>query len=359
MSRKKDNSIWKKQFGIWLKRFFDEYKLDYYYFAEKYHWSASTVRYWFEGRWLPRQQGIIDIKEYLVDNITCDPQKDNKVYEEIRIFLIGQKAKVLYHKLRILYPMMNQFAGEILNICYDLAKNKYSVDVYGLNDIQPTGRTQVVVFDFDGTLTSGKTNRTTWESLWISLDYDVRMCQELHMRYDRNEISHAEWCKLTEEKFRERNLHRNTVENIASKIKLMKGTRKTFRELQKRDIKIYIVSGSILSVIRLVLGSLYQYVDGIKANQFRYNQSGFLTEIIGTKYDFEGKADFITEIAMELKISPRDILFIGNSVNDRFAYISGARTLCVNPKLTDTTNTLVWNRCIQTCEDLTEIINHL
>lgn len=151
MSRKKDNSIWKKQFGIWLKRFFDEYKLDYYYFAEKYHWSASTVRYWFEGRCLPRQQGIIDIKEYLVDNITCDPQKDNKVYEEIRIFLIGQKAKVLYHKLRILYPMMNQFAGEILNICYDLAKNKYSVDVYGLNDIQPTGRTQVVVFDFDGT----------------------------------------------------------------------------------------------------------------------------------------------------------------------------------------------------------------
>ena len=78
MSRKKDNSIWKKQFGIWLKRFFDEYKLDYYYFAEKYHWSASTVRYWFEGRCLPRQQGIIDIKEYLVDNITCDPQKDNK-----------------------------------------------------------------------------------------------------------------------------------------------------------------------------------------------------------------------------------------------------------------------------------------
>ena len=69
MSRKKDNSIWKKQFGIWLKRFFDEYKLDYYYFAEKYHWSASTVRYWFEGRCLPRQQGIIDIKEYLPENL--------------------------------------------------------------------------------------------------------------------------------------------------------------------------------------------------------------------------------------------------------------------------------------------------
>ena len=105
---------------------------------------------------------------------------------------------------------------------------------------------------------------------------------------------------MTEEKFRERNLHRKTVENLASKIKLMQGTEETFQELQKRDIKIYIVSGSILLVIRSVIGDLYKYVDGIKANQFRFNQGGFLTEIVGTKYDFEGKAAFITEIALEL-----------------------------------------------------------
>lgn len=185
------------------------------------------------------------------------------------------------------------------------------------------------------------------------------MCQDLHMRYDRNEITHAEWCKLTEEKFRERNLHRKTVENLASKIKLMQGTEETFQELQKRDIKIYIVSGSILLVIRSVIGDLYKYVDGIKANQFRFNQGGFLTEIVGTKYDFEGKAAFITEIALELNVSPKDILFIGNSVNDRFAHISGARTLCINPKLTDPTNRTIWNDCIQTCEDLTEIIKYL
>ena len=255
--------------------------------------------------------------------------------------------------------MMNQFSGEMLEVCYDIAKNKRSVIIKEHNYAKPTGKTQVVIFDFDGTLTSGKTNRTTWEGLWTSLDYDVKMCQDLHMRYDRNEITHAEWCKLTEEKFRERNLHRKTVENLASKIKLMQGTEETFQELQKRDIKIYIVSGSILLVIRSVIGDLYKYVDGIKANQFRFNQGGFLTEIVGTKYDFEGKAAFITEIALELNVSPKDILFIGNSVNDRFAHISGARTLCINPKLTDPTNRTIWNDCIQTCEDLTEIIKYL
>ena len=355
----RDNADWKKQFGIFLKRFFDKYDLDYSCFAEKYHWSTSTIRYWFIGRSLPQRKGILNIKEYLSNNIPCNSRQDEQIYEEIKNFFAKQEAVSEYYNLRRLYPMMNQFSGEMLEVCYDIAKNKRSVIIKEHNYAKPTGKTQVVVFDFDGTLTSGKTNRTTWEGLWTSLDYDVKMCQDLHMRYDRNEITHAEWCKLTEEKFRERNLHRKTVENLASKIKLMQGTEETFQELQKRDIKIYIVSGSILLVIRSVIGDLYKYVDGIKANQFRFNQGGFLTEIVGTKYDFEGKAAFITEIALELNVSPKDILFIGNSVNDRFAHISGARTLCINPKLTDPTNRTIWNDCIQTCEDLTEIIKYL
>ena len=354
----RDNADWKKQFGIFLKRFFDKYDLDSC-FAEKYHWSTSTIRYWFIGRSLPQRKGILNIKEYLSNNIPCNSRQDEQIYEEIKNFFAKQEAVSEYYNLRRLYPMMNQFSGEMLEVCYDIAKNKRSVIIKEHNYAKPTGKTQVVVFDFDGTLTSGKTNRTTWEGLWTSLDYDVKMCQDLHMCYDRNEITHAEWCKLTEEKFRERNLHRKTVENLASKIKLMQGTEETFQELQKRDIKIYIVSGSILLVIRSVIGDLYKYVDGIKANQFRFNQGGFLTEIVGTKYDFEGKAAFITEIALELNVSPKDILFIGNSVNDRFAHISGARTLCINPKLTDPTNRTIWNDCIQTCEDLTEIIKYL
>ena len=64
--------------------------------------------------------------------------------------------------------MMNQFSGEMLEVCYDIAKNKRSVIIKEHNYAKPTGKTQVVVFDFDGTLTSGKTNRTTWEGLWTT-----------------------------------------------------------------------------------------------------------------------------------------------------------------------------------------------
>lgn len=111
-----------------------------------------------------------------------------------------------------------------------------------------------------------------------------------------------------------------------------------------------------MTVIRSVIRPVYQYVDGIKANEFRFGEDGLLKEIIGTKYDFEGKATYISELSRELKISSRDILFVGNSVNDQFVHISGARTLCINPKLTDVSNLTMWNNCIPTCRDLTEIM---
>lgn len=70
-----------------------------------------------------------------------------------------------------------------------------------------------------------------------------------------------------------------------------------------------------------------------------------LAKIEGTKYDFEGKADFIRKIAKKEKLkSPSEILFIGNSDNDEYAYRSGAQTLCFNPKNANFRNKRIWHR---------------
>lgn len=354
-----DNKEWKQEFGMLLKKIFEQYSLDHKVFAKEYHWSESTIRYWFLGKNLPQPNAILNIKKFLYDNIPNDFERNQQMNDIIKMIFTQKDMEQIYYNLKNRYHHINEFVGEILSIIYHLAKNKSYAELYIPDERQPTGKTQVVVFAFEGTLTFNKTNKTVWESLWTSLDYDKKECQELHSKYNRNEITHEKWCKLTEMKFTERNLHKGTVEDIASKIKLIKGVRETFQELQNRDIKIYIVSGSIATIIRSVLNTLCQYTEEIKANQFRFNQGGYLTEIIGTKYDFEGKARFITEIAEELKISAKDILFVGSSLNDRFAYASGARTLCINPKLVDITNLTVWNNCIQTCENLKEVLQYL
>lgn len=263
-----------------------------------------------------------------------------------------------YYSLVRHNPYVKKLAISALEELYVLSKNGERIST-AKEKYQPSGHIQVVVFDFDGTIAKERKNQTTWEVIWDSLGYPPEECRNLHRQFDEGKITHGKWCALTEEKFRERNMHRDILDQIAKKMKLVRGTRATFKELYKRNIAIYIVSGSIMTVIQKVLGSVSQYVQEIQANLFRFNQAGFLTEIVGTQFDFEGKARYITMIAEKHKISPQDILFVGNSVNDRFAYLSGCRTLCVNPQLVDATNREIFNNCIPYMDDLKKILPYV
>ncbi|MDE6021560.1 MAG: hypothetical protein K2H01_11270, partial [Ruminococcus sp.] len=121
--------------------------------------------------------------------------------------------------------------------------------------------------------------------------------------------------------------------------------------------KLYIVSGSIKDIIDNVLGNTHSFFTEIKANEFVFDtQTSILTKIIGTKYDFEGKAKYIRYIANRLEISTSDILFVGNSNNDMWAYQSGATTLCINPTLTNYHDYTIWHHTIVDCKNLSEIL---
>lgn len=357
--KKLDDENWKKAFGNILKMVMTLYSLDYSDLCEKYTISTATFRYWQLGKRLPQEQYMKNIKDYIDSYAVVEQEKTQLLYNYISEFLSAQGAENVFFFMKRNYPAGNEFAGEILTYIRNVSKHKIPIELHFDNMVESLGKTQAVVFDFDGTLTKDKVNKTTWERIWVALGYTEYDCQKLHKRYNQKEISHEEWCKITENIFREARLHKEVVEAIASEIKLIKGVRKTLKKLSSEGIKIYIVSGSIDTIIKKVIGNMSQYVESIKANCFRYDKKGFLTEIVGTKYDFEGKAFFISQIAEELHISPKDILFVGNSVNDRFAYLSGARTLCINPSLTDPTNRDIWHDYIQKCDDLELIMSYL
>lgn len=254
------------------------------------------------------------------------------------------------------YEIIGQDICAMLKQCYFNEKlhMPYSNNYY--NQSKPTGHIQAVVFDFDGTLTNTK-SRTTWESLWEMLGYDVKECQNLHKQYDKGDFTHQEWCDITADKFIEKKLTRQQVLELAKKIKLIAGCKKTLQILKERNIKLYIVSGSIIDIIDNVIGNIHSYFTEIKANEFIFDtQTSILNKIIGTEYDFEGKANYIKYIAKRLGIATSDILFVGNSNNDTWAYLSGANTLCINPTITNYHNDTIWHNTIVECKNLLEIL---
>ncbi|MCG7492945.1 HAD-IB family phosphatase [Thalassobius sp. Cn5-15] len=222
-----------------------------------------------------------------------------------------------------------------------------------------TGTTAAVVFDFGGTLTKPKFLESTWERIWGTVGYSLKEANELHHLFSAGKISHKKWCDLTCQKLRQRNFSESHFKSVYEDIQPNEGLNETFEALYAKGIRISIVSGSLRSIIQHVLGDSAKYVDDIQSNRFLFDRDGLLKEIRGHNYDFIGKSHFITKLSKELGCHPIDILFVGNSLNDEQAALSGARTLCVNPKHTHYHVPSMWNDSIREMSDLREILDYV
>jgi phosphoserine phosphatase len=238
----------------------------------------------------------------------------------------------------------------------------YKVNHLSRHGLNRTGQlnfapdTKAVVFDFGGTLTKPKTLLSTWERMWLSVGYTIEDAGKLHRLFTLKKISHQAWCDRTCEKLRAKQFSREHMRSIISDIEPVDDLKSTLLKLYERGIRLYVVSGSIREIIVSILGEAFTFLTEMKANDLLYDSNGIINEIRGHPFDFEGKAKFIARIVEELKCSPLEVLFVGNSLNDTWASQSGARTLCVNPTHVDFTNTHIWGDYIKEMRSLSEVL---
>ncbi len=218
---------------------------------------------------------------------------------------------------------------------------------------------KAVVFDFDGTLTEKHGN--LWKKIWQTLGYEVGLgsyYMSLLNQFVDKTLTHSDWCKLTLKAYQDKGFNKQILDNLVDNIHLMQGAGELITHLHAQGIEIHIVSGNITSVIEKVLEQYLPYIADIKANEFVFDDNGWLLDIVGTKYDHEGKARYIQELCEHKGYKSSDIVFIGNSLNDEYVYLSGAKTICINPDQTDFNDTLVWNKVIET-DNLMDLIKKI
>lgn len=214
-----------------------------------------------------------------------------------------------------------------------------------------------VFFDFDGTLTYKSPN--IWKAIWKKCGYDTgkgSYFSQLYVRFLTHEISHQEWCDLTCEKFIEAKFTENDLFEIADSMNTIDGLTHTLETLKSCGYSLHIISGSIDSVIKHVLGDNAKYFDSISANSMQFDNNGYLTYIQGTNYDFEGKATFINEYKEKTGVPAENLTFVGNGDNDEWAHLSGCKTICINPENTDNTNTTMWHKSISDVTNISKLL---
>lgn len=218
-------------------------------------------------------------------------------------------------------------------------------------------KTKAVIFDFDGTLGVAGTGSSSWGRVWKALG-DEATDERLYGMYARGEIDDPTWMRLIEERFVELRMPQSLIDDMATKICLISGVAKTFEHLYSKGIKIYVISAGVKNLIDKRLEQQKKYITRIEGYQFNF-ENGVFSGFEPTKDCLEDKHKYIETIKRENNILGDEILFVGNGKNDQTVYLSGARTLCINPDDADYKNTKYWDFYIEKCSDLTQIFEYL
>ena len=251
--------------------------------------------------------------------------------------------------------------GKLTELETDERIIEYYKKYFGKHRRFPTSNIKAVVFDFDGTLTYKNGNRSSWQRIWDALGYTNDESFSLYTKYKNHEINHQEWCDETARFFIEKGLTKDQVSQIGEKTEMLPGCKELFEELRRHEVKIFICSGSIDTMISAAIpNDIERMIEKISSNNFLYDNNGNLNSIKGTLYDFEGKKDFIEDIVMkEYHFVSSEIAFVGNSDNDIWAYLSRARTILINPNNVEPGDRKIWDYCLPEVNNLLELKPYL
>lgn len=216
---------------------------------------------------------------------------------------------------------------------------------------------KTVIFDFDGTLT--QKNQNIWKLLWESLGYKTdktSIYSKLYIEHCiKKTITRNQWFNLTCVAFKKKGMTKQTLNDVSSKIKLIDGADELIKNLYNKGFSLHIVSGCLKQSIEYVLGDLKKYFTNIESNEAIFDANDKLVKLKATDFDFKGKADYINNLMKETNSKPSEFIFIGNGDNDEWVYLTGCKTICINPDKTNHTNRQIWNDSFNNVSNIQEI----
>ena len=211
-------------------------------------------------------------------------------------------------------------------------------------------QTKVLIFDFDGTLSISNAN--CWSRIWKAIN-KLDLDKMYYNMFNENKITYSEWLNLCVKAFIDNGVDKAFIDNIASKIQLLKHVREVFEWLKDKNIKIYVLSGGIKNLIDYSLKDYLSFVEEVDAAEFVFDGNN-LIGYIDTTFNPENKQEYIRDLIIKNNLNPNSVLFVGNGKNDETSKLVGVKTLCLNADDTDHKNKKIWDNYVFT-DDLCDI----
>jgi len=173
----------------------------------------------------------------------------------------------------------------------------------------------LVAFDVDGTLVDSPDGKVVWQLLNARFIGDDAVNIERFHAYMRGEITYARWVDLDVGQWVEaRATRQQIVEEIVSRLRLVRGAREAVNELRARGYHLAVISGTLDLTLELLFPE--HPFEEVYTNRIWFHADGQIAGWAATPYDMEGKARALAEIAERRAIPLARTVYVGDNIND-------------------------------------------
>ncbi len=174
---------------------------------------------------------------------------------------------------------------------------------------------KAVFFDCEGVL--------TFEHMWVKFHEFVGIPKELNFKW-RNEfysgkISWKQWFNKFEPYYRDRRFNKNDLERLTKDINFNPEATNIVKYLLNKHVLTAVISGSIEKYVKLVAETLH--LDAYKANtSLEFDHENIFIRFKNVADEVHAKVIFIEELCKKHGLLPKEVLFVGDSMNDSAAF---------------------------------------
>lgn len=186
---------------------------------------------------------------------------------------------------------------------------------------------KVIAFDLDGSLLRGDKYIFSWELVWRTLGFGKTVQNELRREYHKSVdngsgrearvASYRKWCESAVEKFKESDLTRARLREMAKGLRLTKNCRNALKVLRSEGMVTALISGGINVFLEDAFHDFRNYFDFVFINELVFSSFGMISGVKATAYDFEGKADALALVCNRAGATADQTVFVGDHYNDK------------------------------------------
>ncbi len=222
-------------------------------------------------------------------------------------------------------PTLNPSAPDIKDLPPSRALNISELQLERIQNLTKyrtrNDRCKMIIFDLDGTLIKGEGFRYSWKNIWQFLKIPDGLRIKYYNEYvEIGSITYQEWCEKCVKEFMNRRLKIEDFKKITSDVYLTKNFYNTINTIKENNIKIAIISGGVDTFLQELIPDYKNIFDEVFINKLLFNSNGYLSGVIPTEYDFQGKFDGILFLSECWKICLSQVAFVAEGRNDEFVF---------------------------------------